>query len=197
VSKVAALLPRRNTSRDPLYKRYTLLPFDCILAPLAAVSTKSEVKIRKKEGINMALSIRLMYTLLLVAVSASLGSSFTLSPQSDRRSTTTKLALFPMPMPVAAAAESPMVDTAVTLSRTTASPLQDGVTKYITMSTSSESFLSSPSSSLQLSLKDRVIPTAEEIEAKKFNFNVIFWGGGFVAPLLATVFYFGFRFWEK
>lgn len=146
----------------------------------------------------MALSIRLLYTLLWVAVSASLVASFTLSPQSDQKRSTTKLALFPMPMPVATtAAESPVVDTAVTLSRTTASPLQDGVTKYITMSTSSESFLSSPSSSLQLSLKDRVIPTAEEIAAKKFNFNVIFWGGGFVAPLIATVFYFGFRFWEK
>ena len=48
-----------------------------------------------------------------------------------------------------------------------------------------------------LSLQERKIPTKEEIDQKKFNFNVIFWGGGFVAPFIATVFYFGFRFWEK
>jgi hypothetical protein len=53
------------------------------------------------------------------------------------------------------------------------------------------------SSSMFLSLQDRKIPTKEEIEQKKLTFNVIFWGGGFVAPFIATVFYFGFRFWEK
>lgn len=52
-------------------------------------------------------------------------------------------------------------------------------------------------SSANLALVERKIPTAEEIAAKKRNFNVIFWGGGFVAPFLATIFYFGFRFWEK
>lgn len=65
------------------------------------------------------------------------------------------------------------------------SPLQQGVTSYVT------------SSSTTVSLQERKIPTKEEIEAKKRNFNVIFWGGGFVAPFLATIFYFGFRFWEK
>ena len=131
-----------------------------------------------------------------------------------------------------------------------------------------------PSSSLLVSLQERKIPTQEEVEQKKFTFNLstlfffiiivvvvvvvmiaydmklfrvcwricrlfpmvfsfwiprkililyiyiyymvllvsdsvfclflvsffsikVFWGGGFVAPLLATVFYFGFRFWEK
>jgi hypothetical protein len=48
-----------------------------------------------------------------------------------------------------------------------------------------------------LSLQERKAPTAEEIAAKKFNFNLWFWGGGFVAPFLATVYYFGFKFWEK
>ena len=56
---------------------------------------------------------------------------------------------------------------------------------------------SSTGSSVMLSLQERKIPTKEEIDQKKFNFNVIFWGGGFVAPFIATVFYFGFRFWEK
>jgi hypothetical protein len=47
-----------------------------------------------------------------------------------------------------------------------------------------ESFLSS---STTLSLEERHIPTAEEIAAKKLNFNLWFWGGGFVAPFLATM----------
>ena len=53
------------------------------------------------------------------------------------------------------------------------------------------------SSSMTLSLQEIKKVTAEEIAAKKFTFNAIFWGGGFVAPLLATVFYFGAKFWEK
>jgi hypothetical protein len=48
-----------------------------------------------------------------------------------------------------------------------------------------------------LSLQDRKIPTQEEIDQKKLTFNLIFWGGGFVAPFAATIFYFGFKFWEK
>lgn len=55
----------------------------------------------------------------------------------------------------------------------------------------------SGSSSQLLSLQERRPPTKEEIEAKKRNFNLLFWGGGFVAPFLATFYYFGFRFWER
>jgi len=62
------------------------------------------------------------------------------------------------------------------------SPLEVGISKYNTQ---------------LLSLEERRPPTAEEIAAKKRNFNLWFWGGGFVAPFLATIFYFGFRFWEK
>lgn len=51
--------------------------------------------------------------------------------------------------------------------------------------------------SMTVSLQERKIPTKEEIDQKKLTFNLIFWGGGFVAPFLATIFYFGFRFWEK
>jgi hypothetical protein len=51
--------------------------------------------------------------------------------------------------------------------------------------------------SIVVSLQERKIPTKEEIDQKKLTFNLIFWGGGFVAPFLATIFYFGFRFWEK
>jgi len=49
-----------------------------------------------------------------------------------------------------------------------------------------------------LSLKERPPPpTPEEIAAKKRTFNLWFWGGGFVAPFLATFYYFGFKFWER
>ena len=54
------------------------------------------------------------------------------------------------------------------------------------------------SSSTMVALKDRPPPpTAEEIAAKKKNFNLWFWGGGFVAPFLATFYYFGLKFWER
>lgn len=69
-------------------------------------------------------------------------------------------------------------------------PLQDGIRSYV-----DDAVAGRPS--LLLSLQDRKIPTAEEIAQKKMTFNMIFWGGGFVAPFIATVFYFGFRFWEK
>ena len=79
-------------------------------------------------------------------------------------------------------------------------PLHDGITSYIDesnlLSTRIDSS-SSSSTSMMLSLQERKIPTQEEIDQKKLTFNVIFWGGGFVAPFIATVFYFGFKFWEK
>lgn len=59
----------------------------------------------------------------------------------------------------------------------------------------SESSLSSASN--VVALQERKAPTAEEIAAKKRNFNLWFWGGGFVAPFLATFYYFGLKFWEK
>ena len=52
-------------------------------------------------------------------------------------------------------------------------------------------------SSQVLSLQERRPPTKEEIEEKKRNFNFWFWGGGIVAPFLATFYYFGFKFWER
>jgi len=71
------------------------------------------------------------------------------------------------------------------------SPLQDGIRNY----------LASPfeeSTTMALSLKERPPPpTKEELAAKKRNFNLWFWGGGFVAPFLATFYYFGLKFWER
>lgn len=70
--------------------------------------------------------------------------------------------------------------------------ITQGVNRWVAVEQSSVS-----SSSFSVSLQERKVPTKEELEAKKRNFNLIFWGGGFVAPFLATFFYFGFKFWEK
>jgi hypothetical protein len=63
-----------------------------------------------------------------------------------------------------------------------------------------QNFMASPSiesSTLSLSLKERPPPpTKEELAAKKRNFNFWFWGGGFVAPFIATIYYFGPKFWK-
>lgn len=65
------------------------------------------------------------------------------------------------------------------------SPLSQGIVNHLSSSTN------------MLALQERKAPTAEEVQQKKNTFNMIFWGGGFVAPFLATIFYFGTRFWEK
>ena len=39
--------------------------------------------------------------------------------------------------------------------------------------------------------------SAEQLAEEKKTFAWYFWGGGFVAPFLATFYYFGFKFWEK
>lgn len=69
------------------------------------------------------------------------------------------------------------------------SPLKQGIQQHVLATTPSSNFLSD--------LKPRHVPTAEEIAQKKFNFNLWLWGGGVVAPFLATFYYFGLKFWEK
>eukprot|EP00977_Amphora_coffeiformis_P011443 scaffold2767_cov177-Amphora_coffeaeformis.AAC.17 len=77
-------------------------------------------------------------------------------------------------------APPPALETLATLKSTSreipASPVYQGIGSYL-----------SRSSSMELSLQERKVPTKEEIAEKKRNFNLIFWGGGFVAPFLATV----------
>jgi hypothetical protein len=73
------------------------------------------------------------------------------------------------------------------------SPLTEGIQSYATATAT----LPSSSSTSLLSLQEIKKVTQEEIDQKKMTFNLLFWGGGFVAPFVATVFYFGFKFWEK
>jgi len=67
----------------------------------------------------------------------------------------------------------------------------------IVSSQSSQTFSNIPTSILTSDSLVRAKPTAEEIAAKKRSFNFWLWGGGFVAPFLATFYYFGFKFWER
>jgi hypothetical protein len=93
-----------------------------------------------------------------------------------------------VPVAVEVTVSSPVTTTTTTT--TTTSHLQQGILN----------FMESPleSSTMALSLKDRPPPpTKEEIAAKQRNFNFWFWGGGFVAPFIATVYYFGPKFWTK
>lgn len=45
--------------------------------------------------------------------------------------------------------------------------------------------------------KSIALPAPVQIDQKNKNLAIWFWGGGFVAPFLATFYYFGFKFWEK
>lgn len=113
---------------------------------------------------------------------AATASSF-LAPSSQRR-TSLKMS---MDAPPAIITES---STASITSSSSA--MDEGINRFL----SQEPTIMS--SSQVLSLKERPPPpTAEEIAAKKRTFNLWFWGGGFVAPFLATFYYFGFKFWER
>ena len=112
---------------------------------------------------------------------------------TSRRSTTTSLSL--------AVTDAPQPATIISLDQqqspiASSSYLNNGIGKFI--SQGDESTSSIMTSTNVLSLKDRPPPpTPEEIAAKKKTFNLWFWGGGFVAPFLATFYYFGLKFWER
>jgi hypothetical protein len=80
--------------------------------------------------------------------------------------------------------------------------LQNGIKYYMQQQSQAEQTMilspqSMSSSTNLVSLQEIKKVSKEELEQKKMTFNLIFWGGGFVAPFIATVFYFGFKFWEK
>ena len=114
-------------------------------------------------------------------------------PSVQPRRQTSRLHLLVAPQqlpPVEVNVDATTVTTTTTISQQ--SVLRQGMDNYLAASSSSSS------SQLLLSLQDRPSPpTAEEIAAKKRTFDLWFWGGGFVAPFAATIFYFGFKFWEK
>jgi hypothetical protein len=138
-----------------------------------------------------------LYSLALVActmmaLSISTVSAFAPGSVASRRpSFLSAIAPMPMPMPMT---QLVSVTTAAQSDTTMMRQVDVGIENYLS-STPSTSV--ADSSTMTLSLQERVAPTAEEVAAKKFKFNVLFWGGGIVAPFIATVFYFGPKFWLK
>jgi hypothetical protein len=121
-----------------------------------------------------------LYLSLLVAASA-----FAPISRQNTRTSALNLAVLPPPLEVT-------VNFNVNAQQSSSMVLQDGIQKFMSAPNPIES------STLSLSLKDRPPPpTADEIAQKKATFNFWFWGGGIVAPFIATVFYFGPKFWEK
>jgi hypothetical protein len=139
-----------------------------------------------------------MLTLTLSSVAAFAPGSMT-----SRQPSFLSMAPMPMPMPMPVSASASASATMMTQLVSVAAVARSDTTMMNQVDAGIENYLSTtPStantySSMTLSLQERRAPTAEEVASKKFNFNVIFWGGGIIAPFLATVFYFGFKFWEK
>ena len=154
------------------------------------------------------------YSVVLVAVIATMMmtvavSAFTTTPivgggvSRAQRPIKTKTMTMMMPAvtsveapPAAAVVDHASVALALGQQQSSSPALQAGIGNYLSSAQSENDPMNS--NTFMLSLKDRPPPpTAEELAAKKRNFNLWFWGGGFVAPFLATFYYFGFKFWEK
>ena len=119
---------------------------------------------------------------LVLAVMARFSSGFVPVVQTNHRSMHVQTSAFLVPPPVQHLYQIPSTTTISQHS----SPLTMGIAEF-----------NAGSSTQVLSLQERRVPTAEEVAEKKRNFNFWFWGGGFVAPFLATFYYFGFKFWER
>lgn len=127
------------------------------------------------------------YQLLLLAfVSLSASVSCFMSPTTAERSQSIKLSMMMDQAPIVVEPASEIGPLSYN------SAMNNGIGNFISQDSSIMT------STELLSLKDRPPPpTAEEIAAKKRTFNLWFWGGGFVAPFLATFYYFGLKFWER
>jgi hypothetical protein len=124
------------------------------------------------------------------------------NPQQRQRLTATGIMNYALMAPMMDVAGSPTEATnAISVIQPHHSFMNMGIQSYVSKSANTDvvvpSTTTSSSSTVLVSLQERKIPTKEEIEQKKLTFNLIFWGGGIIAPFIATVFYFGFRFWEK
>lgn len=131
-------------------------------------------------------------SILSVLLCIGLTSGFAPSKTPFMSKSMSKLNMISADVPPAAPAVLVNSQTSQLTSTNPSESITQGVNRWVAVEQSSVS-----SSSFSVSLQERKVPTKEELEAKKRNFNLIFWGGGFVAPFLATFFYFGFKFWEK
>jgi hypothetical protein len=140
--------------------------------------------------INMKLSLCFFLTML-----ATVAHAFAPSIERSRRDSALKLVIVNMPPAAEILNHAPVVSVSSSSAPQQQSALDAGTREYAAGATIQQQQLAP--SSILLSLQERKPPTAEEIAQKKLTFNLWFWGGGIIAPFLATIFYFGFRFWEK
>lgn len=128
-----------------------------------------------------------MFKFLMLFCLAIASSTVAFMPAANRQPVGTTSSLSMALMTAPPPANHVVMDTASVTSASSSSVLSQGIDNFMK---------DSPSSQL-VALQERKVPTKEELEAKKRNFNLWLWGGGFVAPFLATFYYFGFKFWEK
>mmetsp|Transcript_350 Transcript_350/g.764 ORF Transcript_350/g.764 Transcript_350/m.764 type:complete len:138 (-) Transcript_350:290-703(-) len=132
-----------------------------------------------------------LFVLSFLSVAAHV-SGFT-SPLAGRSRTSSLSMVMDAPSPASSAIIAPF-SSDQQASITTSSSINDGIGRFIAQEPSHAIMTSTN----VLSLKERPPPpTADELAAKKATFNLWFWGGGFVAPFLATFYYFGLQFWKR
>lgn len=129
-------------------------------------------------------------SLVVVALAVSNVAAFAVTRRSAVAKSALNMAMDMPPAPTAVSAST--FSAAAAVAQT--GPINDGIGRFI--ANIDDSALQSSSTSI--SLKERKPPpTKDEIAAKNRNLAWWFWGGGFIAPFLATFYYFGFKFWEK
>jgi hypothetical protein len=142
---------------------------------------------------NYFLNSLVLVACTMLALTCSSVAAFAPGSMASRRPSFLS-AMAPMPASVASPTMMTQLGSDTQMMRQV--DLNAGIENYL-LSADSAAADSSISSSMTLSLQERVAPTKEEIANKKNTFNLIFWGGGIGAPFIATFFYFGFKFWEK
>jgi hypothetical protein len=158
--------------------------------------------VQRNQNYNHNITMKSVCIVLLIALSvSSLVSAFVPSSPHNRhnnnRMNTLSMMVSMVDLPPVVVAEVVALPASQLFFTTAGSStvVESGIRSYLSSTNAADTV---QSSTLTVSLKERPPPpTKEEIEAKQRNFNVLFWGGGFVAPFVATVFYFGPKFWEK
>lgn len=117
---------------------------------------------------------------ILVVLLAALSCADAFAPPKTQRQSKSALSLAAMPPPPPTPVNVASVAQQRSQLMAPSEQLNQGIQSYLQQ----EKDLSS--TSVTLSLQERKPPTPEEIAAKKRNFNLWLWGGGFVAPMLAT-----------
>mmetsp|Transcript_7139 Transcript_7139/g.15582 ORF Transcript_7139/g.15582 Transcript_7139/m.15582 type:complete len:148 (-) Transcript_7139:300-743(-) len=145
---------------------------------------------------NVTFVVAIVSTLLAAA------SGFTVPGRRSRSASSLSMAMTDAP-PAAVTTAAPA------FSVTSGSLLNSGVNNYLSSSSNVIAEESSDDVVARIAAKSQAAneaarvkaekskKTAEQIADEKKTFAWYLWGGGFVAPFLATFYYFGFKFWEK